>query len=145
MACRSSSAIERVVTIGAQGDLKADDPVREILASVTAAGWREKFPETYESYQRLNPEPDFDAFAGAVIDMWLDSGPSGYPDEAVEEIACKVLLARGEDDPLTSSEALSRLARRIPHSRVLNIADAGHVAFQDQPEMFMRSLNEFLE
>lgn len=76
--------------------------------------------------------------------MWLDSGPSGYPDEEAEEISCKVLLVRGADDPLTSNEALSRLAGRIRGAKVLSIPGAGHVAFQDQPELFMRCLNDFL-
>ncbi|WP_437623041.1 alpha/beta fold hydrolase [Sorangium sp. So ce1151] len=36
------------------------------------------------------------------------------------------------------------VTRRIPDSRLLTIRDAGHVAFQDQPELLMRSLLEFL-
>ncbi|HTN82442.1 MAG TPA: alpha/beta hydrolase [Sorangium sp.] len=77
-------------------------------------------------------------------EMWLDPGPSGYPGGAVEKISCKALIARGEDDHLTSSDAVLRLARRTPDSRLLTIPDAGHVTFQDQPELFMRSLLEFL-
>lgn len=145
MASGTSSAIERLVMIGAQGELKEDDPVRAILSKVTPESWREKFPSTYDSYQRLNPEPNFDAFARAAIAMWLDSSSSGYPNDSVERIACKVLIARGENDHLTPRDALDRLARRIPDARVLEIPDAGHVAFQDQPELFLRSLNEFLE
>ncbi|KYF81516.1 hypothetical protein BE20_20810 [Sorangium cellulosum] len=145
MASRGASAIEQVVAIGAQGDLLEDDPVRGILAKVTPESWRERFPSTYDSYQRLNPAPNFDAFARAVVAMWLDAGPSGHPNDAVERIGCKVLIVRGEDDHLAPRDAIDRLAKRIPDARVLEIPGAGHVAFQDQPELFLRSVGEFLD
>lgn len=81
---------------------------------------------------------------GLTRRLWLDSGASGYPNEGVERIACKALIARGEDDHLAPRDAVERLARRIPDARVLEIPGAGHVAFQDQPELFLRGLNEFL-
>ncbi|WP_437670220.1 alpha/beta fold hydrolase [Sorangium sp. So ce131] len=145
MAARDSSAIRRLVTVGAHWELREDDPVREILSKVTAESWRAKFPSTYDSYQRLNPEPDFDAFAGAVVRMWLDAGPSGYPGDAVEKISCRSLIARGEDDHLASRDQISESARRIRGATALTIPGAGHAAFQDQPALFLRSLSEFLE
>ncbi|WP_437654582.1 alpha/beta fold hydrolase [Sorangium sp. So ce1182] len=86
------------------------------------------------------PARQFDHQSGQPVEI---EGARIYH-EIVGQESCKVLIARGEDDHLTPSDAVRRLARRIPDSRLLTIPDAGHVAFQDQPELFLRSLLDFL-
>lgn len=136
--------VEKMVTIGAAWRLLEDDPVREIFSRVTPESWRTKFPETVELYQRLNPEPDFDAFAWTSVRMWLDSSASGYPHEAVGDISCPLLIVRGDEDHLVSLADIAELRQRIKGSKLLNVPFAGHVAHEDQRETFLISLKQFL-
>ena len=145
LASLSSLNVEKLVTIGAHWHLKNTEPVRELYQKVTGESWRKKFPATYEAYQKLNPEPDFDLLAQSSVKMWLDSAPSGYPNEAVRNISCPLLIVRGDDDHLCSREDVFELSRLVRNSRLLNIPFAGHIAFEDQREIFMLSLNEFLK
>jgi pimeloyl-ACP methyl ester carboxylesterase len=148
ISCRLASLttlnIEKLVTIGSRWHSRHLEQVREILSRVTGESWLKKFPDTYDAYQKLNPEPDFDALAQAIVAMWLDSSPSGYPNEAVESISCPLLIVRGDDDHLVSRESVVELCGVVQNSTLLNIPFAGHVAFEDQRDIFMTVLNEFL-
>ena len=145
LTAQSSVNIEKLVTIGSRWELKSDDPTREIFAKITGDSWRAKFPAMYDAYQKLNPQPNFDFLTESVVKMWLDGGPSGHPNETVKHISCDLLIVRGDDDHLVSRETVVELSRHIKNSRLLNIPFAGHAAFEDQTELFMLSLNEFLK
>ena len=93
----------------------------------------------------MNPEPNFDFLAESLVKMWLDENPSGYPNEAVKNITCPLLIVRGDDDHLISRETVFELSEIVKSSRLLNIPFAGHAAFEEQKEIFMISLNEFLK
>lgn len=141
LAATQALHIERIATIGAHWELPPGDPTRELLSGVTAERWRSLFPNSYRRYQQLNPAPGFDALVRAVRRMWLDDGATGYPDDAVDGIACKLLAIRGEDDHLLSAQSVASLAERVNGARVSNIPFAGHAAHEDQPEAVMRAIN----
>lgn len=145
LASLTSLKIERLVTIGSRWHSKYLDQTREILASVTGESWRQKFPGMYDAYQKLNPEPDFDALAQALVRMWLDSDPSGYPDDAVKNISCPLLVVRGDNDHLVSRESVVEVCGVVEHATLLNIPFAGHVAYADQKDILMIVLNKFLD
>lgn len=145
LAALTSLTIEKLVTIGSRWHLKNTEPTRGLFQKITGESWRAKFPATYSAYLKLNPEPDFDYLAEAVIKMWLDANSSGYPDEAVKNISCPLLIVRGDDDHLLSREAVVELSALVKTSKLLNIPFAGHAAFADQEEIFMIGLNEFLQ
>jgi pimeloyl-ACP methyl ester carboxylesterase len=144
LAADPAPGIARVVAIGAHWEMPPGDPTRELLSMVGAERWRSLFPDSHRRYRQLNPTPDFDALVRAVRGMWLDEGDGGYPGEAVDRIACSLLLVRGEDDHLLSRESVARLASRVPRARTAHIAHAGHAAHEDQPEAVMRAVNPFL-
>jgi pimeloyl-ACP methyl ester carboxylesterase len=144
LASLTSLKIEKLVTIGSRWHLKNVETARNLLSNVTGESWKTRFPDTHETYQKLNPEPDFDRLAQAVVNMWLDSNPSGYPNEAVKNISCPLLIVRGDDDHLISRETVFELAGIVKNSKLLNIPFAGHAAFEDQKEIFLICLNEFL-
>lgn len=145
LASMTSLHIEKLVTIGAYWHLKNAESVKEIFLKITAESWRKKFPATYDSYQKLNPSPDFDFFTQSIIKMWLDPTASGYPNEAIKNIACPLLIVRGDNDHLLSRDAVVELSGLIKSVHLLNIPFAGHLTFEDQKEIFMLSLNEFLK
>ena len=144
LASFSSLRIEKLVTIGSRWHFKNTEFTKDLLAKVTGESWKAKFPDTFEIYQRLNTEPDFDALANSLVKLWLDPNSSGYPNEAAKNISCPLLITRGDDDHLISKETVFELAESIETSHLLNIPFAGHDAFVGQKEIFMITLNEFL-
>ena len=143
LASLTSLIIEKLVTIGSRWHLKNTEPTRELFLKITGESWRNKFPATYDAYQKLNPDLDFDFLAESLVKMWLDENTSGYPNEAVKNISCSTLIVRGDDDHLISKATVFELSEIVSGSRLLNIPFAGHAAFEDQKEIFMISLNEF--
>ena len=145
LASLTSLNIEKLVTIGSDWHLKNTESMREMYLKITGESWRKKFPATYAAYQKLNPEPNFDSIADSLVKMWLDSSSSGYPNEGVKNIFCPLLIVRGDDDHLLSKESVVELSNLVKNSSFLNIPFAGHSAFEDQKEIFMISLSEFLK
>ncbi len=144
LAALTSLKVEKLVTIGSRWHLKNAEATREIFLRISGDSWRQRFPAMVEAYERLNPEPDFDLLIQCVVKMWLDANASGYPNEAVKNISCPLLIVRGDDDHLVSREAVVELSALVKNSRLLNIPFAGHLAFAEQKEIFMTSLNQFL-
>ena len=143
MAAAAGSKMDRLVAIGA--DMRPpDNPVRDILGGVTARSWTEKFPDTVQLYQSVNPRPDFAALIEAVVPMWLDSSASGYPGGSVSQIQCGLLVVRGDEDTLVSRASAFELAQQAPGAKLLNIPFAGHEVHKDQAELMMTSVNRFL-
>ncbi len=144
IASLTSLNILKLVTIGSRWHIKNTEPSKELFLQVTGESWRKKFPQTYEDYKRLNPEPNFDVLAKSLVNMWLDQDLSGYINEKVKNISCPLLITRGDQDHLLSRKSVVELANLVERSNLLNIPFAGHVAFESQKEIFMKSVNEFL-
>lgn len=136
--------VPKLIAIGSPFELKTSSRVRNLYAKITGESWRAKFPATYDLYQRLNPKPDFDRFIKESVSMWLDSSPTGYPGEMIENIKDDVLIIRGDDDPLFSRQEAFDLVNRINRSVLENIAFAGHAAHEDRPDVVLSSINKFL-
>ena len=134
----------KLITTGSRWHLNDALHSEAIFKKMSAASWKEKFPQTVELYHRHNPEPDFDHLFKVVIDMWLDKEPTGYLNEDLKAISIPTLIARGDDDHLTTRKSLAELADLIENSTLLNLPFASHVAFDDQPEIFQDLLKQFL-
>ena len=145
LASLTSLKIKHLVTIGSRWHYKNTIPTKELFLKITPESWKTRFPFMYEAYQELNPQPDFDTLTTAIINMWLDSFSSGYPNEDVANIDCPLLIVRGDEDHLISLEAVFELIGIVKNTKLLNIPFAGHSAFTDQNAIFMRVLNEFLK
>jgi len=55
------------------------------------------------------------------------------------------MIIRGAETDMLTSEAVQRLHRRIPGSRVSLIEEAGHAVPTDQPAMLALTIREFLQ
>ena len=144
IAAANTLTVNKLVTIGAHWALKAGDPTRGMYSEVTAESWREMFPHSYDSYQVMNPAPDFERLALALRDLWLDSGADGYPNEAVRNITADLLVVRGDEDMLVSRANSIELVDRVPNARLLNIPFANHSPQEDRPEWLTPVLEVFL-
>jgi 3-oxoadipate enol-lactonase len=54
------------------------------------------------------------------------------------------LLIVGEEDALAPPKVMEVMARRIPQSRLIRVAGAGHSAYFEKPAEFNRILGGFL-
>ena len=144
LAARAQCDVAKLVVLGTPHTLAEDDPLRARLASVTADGWRAKFPETVTFYERLNPAPDFAALVRAVVPLWIDPTTDGYPGDTVKNIGCPVLVARGDDDHLVTRALTFELAEQLAYAQLLNVPFAGHEVHKDQPSIVGSVLERFL-
>lgn len=136
--------LRRLATIGATWRLQPDDPVEALLDDLTPATWREMFPTSWAVYHAANPAPDAAGLIAEIRRLWLDAGADGYPGETVRQIACPVLLMRGDGDPFATRAETVALADRIAGARLLNLAWAGHGLHDDAPELVADLLCRFL-
>jgi pimeloyl-ACP methyl ester carboxylesterase len=142
MAAEASSGVRQLITLGAPWRLLADDPSLPILKGVTSRSWREKFPDSVAYYEKINPQPDFDALVEAAVPGWID--PHGYPNETVRQIKCPTFIIRGDDDFLYSLGEAAELRGRIDGAAFLNIPFAAHAAHEESPEILGVAVNRFL-
>lgn len=142
-AARQDPRLRKIVTVGAGWEISKNDPAWGMLSGMTGEIWKEKFLSSYESYMRLNPEPDFDRFSKAVVAMWTDLSSDGHPGTLMSHVESEILVIRGDKDPLTSLESMARLRGIMKDMSFLNIPFAEHVAFNDAPEVFLRTVGEF--
>ncbi len=63
---------------------------------------------------------------------------------ALEEVACPVLVLRGEQSPLLTESGLAELLERLPDGRGLSIPGAGHNVHLERPAEVLRALSTFL-
>lgn len=59
----ASGALQIPKLVVAGVSLRLTEASQAIFDKVTPDSWKQKFPETFEAYQHLNPEPDFDRMA----------------------------------------------------------------------------------
>jgi pimeloyl-ACP methyl ester carboxylesterase len=144
LAAKEQTKIKKLITIGSQWRLKADDPSFSMLSGVTSKIWSGMFPESVKYYEKINQKPDFDALVKSVVQVWTDSQSTGYPDEAVRNIKAPMLIVRGDEDPLFSLSEAVELRSRVRGSSFLNIPFAGHVAYEESGTIFLAAANAFL-
>lgn len=135
--------ISHLTTIGADWN-PPDATLQALFSSLTLDSWKNKFPETIELYEQLNPHPDFSHLMQAVIHMWLDLTPSGYPGMRVQALQCQSLIIRGDADPFLPLKHCLKLHREIPHAHFLNIPFAGHAVHFTHAETVGTFINQFL-
>lgn len=136
--------VKKLITMGASWSEKDVTEAEDMHKTITPESAKEIFSKSFESYQRLNPEPDFDIFTQAVVSMWLDRTETGHPNERVKDITAEALLIRGDNDFLVSLESLAELKGRIEESSFMNVPFAEHVVYEDQPQIIEIMLKQFL-
>lgn len=144
MAAHTPARVQKLITLGAQWRISADDPTFEMLGSLTGEMWEEMFPESVEYYEKVNPQPDFDALVKAGVEVWTDTGSTGYPHETVRNIQAPLLIVRGDEDHLLSLTEVVELRDRVQGTSFMNIPFAGHAAHEEATDVFIACVNDFL-
>ena len=63
----------------------------------------------------------------------------------LQRVTAPALFVRGESDGLVSADYVAAYARLLPNARVETIAAAGHSPHLEQPDIFARTVLQFLE
>jgi pimeloyl-ACP methyl ester carboxylesterase len=77
-------------------------------------------------------------------DMVVRLYTTRYPTPDVEALRMPVLLVVGAEDDLIPPEAVHELAKLIPGARVVEIPEAGHSPYFEQPEAWNEAVLSFL-
>ena len=136
--------VNKLITIGASWRNEDVDESEEILRSITSESAKEIFVDKFKTYQKLNPEPNFDKLTKSIVEMWLDKTDTGYPNQDVKNILADTLLIRGDNDFLFSLNSLRILQNNIKNSKLMNIALAEHSVYEEQKEIVKIIIKQFL-
>lgn len=92
---------------------------------------------------RYHDDPD-SAFHG-WNDAWLLPAFRGWSIEAeIASITCPLLAVQGEGDEYGTLEQIRGIARRVPQTRLLELADCGHSPHKDQPDALIAASAAFI-
>lgn len=136
--------ITHLVAIAAGWHHETNPETIAMLKHITGPWWKKRHPEYFKKYHRLNLNGDFDLLVDKCVSMWLDQTASGYPDERIREIKCKLLLIRGDADFLIPLKSLTDIKSFLPQTQFLNIPCATHAVLEEKPEVCLKYIEQFL-
>lgn len=145
VAARGKVALSGIVTIAAHGEPPRADIMRDIYGPLTAEKWRARFPDMVATYEKLNPDAEFDAFFAWLSAMWRDTEPGNYPSQAARDIACPALILGGDRDHLVPRAETVALAGRIAGAALGIVPMGSHVPHWDDPATIARWIAAFLK
>ncbi len=91
---------------------------------------------------RYHDDPD-SAFWGWNR-IWLHPPFKQWSIESeISAIACPLLAVQGLDDDYGTLEQIRGIARRVPHTQLLELADCGHSPHRDQAEALTQAIGSF--
>ncbi|MFZ2650571.1 MAG: alpha/beta hydrolase [Burkholderiaceae bacterium] len=93
---------------------------------------------------RYHDDPD-SAFWGWNR-VWLQPAFRHWSIEAqISSITCPLLALQGVDDEYGTLEQIRGIARRLPHTELLELPDCGHSPQRDQPERVIIASTRFIQ
>jgi pimeloyl-ACP methyl ester carboxylesterase len=103
---------------------------------------RQRLPRNRSRAPRISRRPGFGSglepdLAGSAFRDWSI-------EREIETIACPLLAVQGLDDQYGTLEQIHGLARRVPQTELIELADCGHSPHRDQPEKLIAASTEFL-
>ena len=107
--------------------------VRASVAVTDEGSYTWDFDPIFRDATARPPEPD--PGQRRMVNLW----------DCVERVQCPVMIVRGSETDMLTPEAVQRLHRRIPGSRVSLIEEAGHSVPSDQPAALGQHIREFLQ
>jgi pimeloyl-ACP methyl ester carboxylesterase len=142
LACYSKIKINKLVTISSRWDYGNVLATKELLDNEDADYRRKNNPLPYQKYQQLNPKPDFDLLTEQLHKMWFKK--DSYPSRDVKNIKSKTLIIKGDKDEVIQRSFVFEVSERIPNSNLMIVPFAKHLVYEDEPEILMKAINEFL-
>ena len=119
--------------------------VVEDLSVESIAKAREAYLSTdlKQRLARYHDDPD-SAFWG-WNDIWLHPPFRAWSiEDEVASIRCPLLAVQGVDDEYGTLEQIRGIARRVPHTELLELPQCGHSPHRDQPERLIEAVTDFV-
>lgn len=98
-------------------------------------------PDVMEGYQKPLRIAGWDK---ALWELTLASRESGLADR-LAEFDLPILVLTGDDDRIVPTEQSVRLADELPDAQLVIIPQCGHLPHEEQPQLFMQAVTEFLQ
>jgi pimeloyl-ACP methyl ester carboxylesterase len=97
--------------------------------------------------ERLKPfHADVDCAFWQWSDVWLSEGFRSFDiRDALTTLSAPVLAIQGVDDPYGSMAQIDDIARHVPQTQLLKLADCGHSPHRDQPLAVNQAIEAFLQ
>jgi pimeloyl-ACP methyl ester carboxylesterase len=113
------------------------------VASIAKARAAYRETDLRQKLARHHDDPD-SAFWG-WNEVWLlpDFRDWSIADE-IATIACPLLAVQGLDDEYGTLEQIHGIARAVPQTELLELADCGHSPHRDQPERLIAAVVDFM-
>jgi pimeloyl-ACP methyl ester carboxylesterase len=127
-----AATIER---IGREGT----DFVVESCALAVSPHTRESKPDVVAAMRVMAS----DASAEALMNAYRAIGERPDMRDELAGLELPVAIIAGEDDPVVPLAEARRLAESIPHASFTQVAQAGHIAAMEQPDVVTAALLEF--
>jgi pimeloyl-ACP methyl ester carboxylesterase len=110
--------------------------IRKARGAYLTAGLKERLARHHQ---------DVDSAFYGWNDIWLDAAFEAWNiEEELPAIRCPLLAVQGLDDEYGTLEQIRGIARRVPQTRLLEIAACGHSPHRDQPQALIEGATRFL-
>jgi pimeloyl-ACP methyl ester carboxylesterase len=114
------------------------------IASIEQARIAYATTELRQRLARHHDDPD-SAFRG-WNDIWLDPAFRHWSIEAeIRSITSPLLAVQGLNDEYGTLEQIHGIARRLPHTELLELANCGHSPHRDQPDALLKAVVAFVD
>jgi pimeloyl-ACP methyl ester carboxylesterase len=97
-------------------------------------------PEIRAGYERPLLVDDWDK---ALWELTVANNPDHISDR-LGEIVIPVLVVTGDDDRIVPTDQSARVAQELPNAQLKVIPETGHLAHEERPGLFLRTVMEFL-
>jgi pimeloyl-ACP methyl ester carboxylesterase len=119
--------------------------VVEELSVQSIAQTRVAYLETDMRQRMAKYHDDPDSAFWGWNDIWLHPPFKHWSiEEEIASIRCPLLAMQGLDDQYGTLEQIHGIARRVPGTELLEIADCGHAAHKDQPDAVIAATARFI-
>jgi pimeloyl-ACP methyl ester carboxylesterase len=112
-----------------------------------------RFNSRYILHKPINRDPNHSSYSIAVLKykggknafkQGRGTAVSKISEELLKQIENETLIIWGKDDKLFPVEYGEAAAKIIPNAKLHIIQNAGHLSLMDQPEIFNKTLDDFL-
>ena len=122
--------------MGKQNRFASDSVLRRRLRYATKQLPNGKFAWRYDlAIRARNRQGTETAPTAPPVDLW----------PVLAGIPCPTLVVRGADTDLLPLDVAQRMERDLPHGRLVEVPQAGHMVFEDNPGDFIAALRDFLQ
>jgi pimeloyl-ACP methyl ester carboxylesterase len=113
------------------------------IASIEKARQAYLDTDLRERLAKYHDDPD-SAFWG-WNDIWLHPPFREWSIEAeIAAIRCPLLAVQGVDDEYGTLEQIRGIARRVPHTQLVELDRCGHSPHRDQPQALIEATRRFI-